>query len=334
MEKEARYYKKLENKKVQCLLCPHTCLIKENKLGNCNARKNKKGKLISLSYGKPVAVNIDPIEKKPFFHFYPGEKAYSLGTFGCNFHCKGCQNWDISQRSGEDASIKKVPPKDIIKRAKDNNCKIIAYTYNEPTVFYEYMLETAKLAKKQGLKNVIITNGYTNPKPLKELCNFIDGATVDLKFIEDKPYKEYCGAKLKPVLESLKIYYNKNVHLEITNLMIETLNTKEEQIEKMAKWIKENLDENIPLHLSRFFPYWKAEGKIEPTKTETMKKAKKICDKYLNFVYLGNIMYENITRCPNCGKELIKRAMAYIENNLKGNKCDCGFPVYGRFVGL
>ena len=288
MFKEAKYYKKLKDEFVQCCLCPKNCVIKNGEYGNCNARKNISGKLYSMVYGKLVAVHIDPIEKKPLYHFMPGSKVFSIGTNGCNLHCKFCQNWEISQVKA-DENGNAVNPKKVVEECVKSGCEIIAYTYNEPTVFYEYMLETAKLARERGLKNVMVSNGFINEKPLRELVKFIDAVNVDLKGFDDNFYKKYCGALLEPVLNSLKIIYNSGIHLEITNLIIHGLNDDFKMIDKMCKWIVSNLSEEVVLHFSAFYPQYKMMD-IERTSKGVLIKAKDIALKNgLKNVYVGNI---------------------------------------------
>ena len=285
---EASYYQIKKNKLVQCNLCPKNCVIKLNNFGNCNARKNINGKLYSLVYAKPYAIAIDPIEKKPLYHFMPGEKVFSVGTTGCNLHCKFCQNYTTSQIKTEE-NTKEITPTKLVEECIKSGCKIIAYTYNEPTIFYEYMLETAKLAKKNNIKNIIVSNGFINQEPLKELLQFIDAANIDLKSFDDKFYKKYCDAWLKPVLETLKTISKSKIHLEITNLIIPGLNDNMKMIDKMCKWIKNNLGNNIPLHFSAFYPCYKMLDK-EHTPKETLFKAKKIAEKNkIKNIHLGNI---------------------------------------------
>jgi len=288
--KECKFYEKLENNSVKCTLCPKNCIIQENNFGICNTRINLKGKLYTLTYAKPVSICVEPIEKKPLFKFHPGEKILSIGTIGCNLKCKFCQNSDISQANAIDfyEKIKTVNPREIINIAKQKNLKLIAFTYTEPTIFYEYLLDIAKLAKKENMECVIISNGFINPEPLQELCKYISATNIDLKSFDEKFYNEICAGELKPVLESLKILKENNIHIEITNLIIEGKNDSFEQIEKLALWIKENIGKEIGLHLSRAFPMHKMQD-ILPTPISTLKKAKEICEKHLDFVYLGNI---------------------------------------------
>jgi len=318
--KEAMFYKKLKDKKVQCNLCPHNCTINEDDTGKCNVRKNIKGKLYSLVYNKPCAIQVENIEKKPLYHFLPGSKVLSIGTFGCQLDCWNCQNNNISQANPEKYQINEVSAEEIVKLSEENNCKSIAYTYTEFTVFYEYALDIAKLAKKKGIKNVIVSNGYINEKPLKELCKYIDGANIDLKSLDNNFYKKYCGARLSPVLNSLKILKEKKVYFEITNLIIPEMNDKKKDIERLVKWINENLG-NVVLHFSRFFPMYKLQDKNE-TSIKTMEIASKIGSKYLDYVYLGNIGKENNTYCKKCKKLLIQRKGYDIGRiNIKKGKC-------------
>ena len=283
---EASYYEK-KNGKVQCHLCPFECVIGEGKLGNCGVRKNQKGNLYSMAYGKPVSVAIDPIEKKPLHHFLPGTKIFSVGTAGCNLHCKWCQNWEISQAKAAELEEQEASPEEIVEAAIEAKCPSIAFTYNEPMVFYEYALDTAKIARKRGIKTVIVSNGFVNKEPLEEFCRHLDAANIDLKSFDDKFYRKYTGAWLEPVLESLKILKKKKVHLEITNLVIPGLNDDMKKIEEMCKWIKEELGD-VPLHFSAFFPCYKMQD-ITPTTREVLEKAKKTGEKYLKNVHLGNI---------------------------------------------
>lgn len=322
--KEAVYYKKIGEKNVQCILCPHFCFLKENETGRCRVRKNIKGILYSLSYEQPVAINLDPIEKKPLYNFLPGTIAFSIGMAGCNSRCLHCQNWEMSQRGPEEIPAPKVSAKEIMREALKSKCPTISYTYSEPLVSYEYVLDIAKLAKKVGLKNTIVSNGFINPAPLKELCKYIDGANIDLKSISDKFYREICGVRVSPVLEALKILKWGGVWIEIANLIIPTLNDKEEDIKNLVKWVKENLGTKVPLHFTAFYPCYKL-SHLPSTPLETLKKARKIAlQEGLKYVYTGNIQDEDgeSTFCPKCGKLVIKRRLfSVIENNLKNGKC-------------
>ncbi len=285
--KEASFYKKLEKKKVQCFLCPRHCMIMEGKTGFCGVRKNVDGVLKSLVYGKPCAVNIDPIEKKPLYHFRPGTVCLSLGTVGCNLDCSFCQNWDISHP--ETIFGESLPPERVIEFCKQHNLPGIAYTYNEPTIWIEFALDTMKLAKKEGLYNVWVSNGYTNPEPAKNVSKYLDAINVDLKG-DVKFYKRLCGIpNEEPVKKSLLIYKKAGVHIEVTNLLIPGFNDKPEQIERLVLWVAENLGKGTPFHFSRFFPHFRMRD-TPITPMETLKKAEDIAKKHgMKHVHLGNV---------------------------------------------
>lgn len=327
---KARYYKKIKEGIVQCVLCPNFCTLKENELGKCNVRKNIKSELIPLSYGYPISMNIDPIEKKPLFHFLPGSKSFSIGMAGCNFHCLNCQNWEISQISPPKTEY--VEPKKVVELAIKNKCDSIAYTYTEPLVAYEYVLDIAKIAKKKGVKNVIVSNGYINKEPLVEVSKYLDGANIDLKGFSEEFYRKICSGSLKVILESLKTLKSENVFLEITNLLISSLNDKPSETKDMCEWIVKNLGEDVPLHFSRFFPYYKLTN-IQPTPQKTLEDAKKIAEKAgLKYVYIGNIFVEKgeNTYCPKCGNLLVERyGFRVLQNNVKKGKCECGEKILG-----
>jgi len=319
-----------ENGAVRCKLCPHSCLIPNEGKGLCGVRKNYSNTLYTLVYGRPAALNIDPIEKKPLYHFLPGARALSLGTVGCNLFCQWCQNWEIARAQPTDQIIF-FQPEDIISLAKDHNCQIIAYTYTEPTIFFEYMIDIAKLARRAKIKNVIVSNGYISNEPLKKLLRHLDGANIDLKFISDEKYKKWCGAKLEPILENLKLL-SKKCWLEITNLLIPGLNDSDDEIKELTNWIIQNLGNDIPIHFTAYYPAYKFN--VPPTPPETVKKARKLALS-LNalFVYSGNIL-DNIgsnTSCPNCGKELIVREGFIIKQNLlnKGRCPNCRYYLPG-----
>lgn len=282
--KKAQFWKKEKNS-IRCNLCPRSCLIEEDNFGFCNARKNIKGVLYSMVYCHPVSINMDPIEKKPLYHFMPKTYTLSIGTIGCNLGCLHCQNWQLSRAKFYET--KEIKPKDIVELAKKNKVPSISYTYNEPTVFYEYVLDTAKLAKKNKIKNIIVSNGYINEKPLKKLLPYIDAANIDLKSFNEEFYNKVCSASLEPVLKSLKMIKKAKVHLEITNLIIPGYNDDPKEIENMCKWIKKNLGD-VPLHFSRFFPYYKMQD-VPRTPIETLTKAEQIAKKYLTKVHLGNV---------------------------------------------
>ncbi len=321
--KEALYYRKLKNNLVKCNLCPRFCVIKHGERGNCGARGNIDGKLFSLVYNKPCSVALDPIEKKPFYHFLPGSKSLSIATVGCNLHCLHCQNWEISQAKVDDVPYLQVSPQQVIQQAKTKQAQSISYTYTEPTVFYEYMLDIAQLAKKEKLKNNIVSNGFINSLPLKKLCASIDAANIDLKG-NALFYEKMCQGKIEPVLESIKLLHQKGVWLELTNLIIPGYNDSVEEIKHMIAWILENLGKDVPLHFSAFYPCYKATN-IKPTPPEFLMKARVIAKNLgLNYVYTGNIADAegSTTFCPKCGAKVITRqGFHVIDNKLSNGKC-------------
>ncbi|MEA3453960.1 MAG: AmmeMemoRadiSam system radical SAM enzyme [Candidatus Caldatribacteriota bacterium] len=328
--KEALFYELIDKEKeiIKCLLCPKECVINEGKVGFCRARKNIEGKLYSLIYAKTSSVGFDPIEKKPLYHFLPGSSVLSLGTVGCNFACAFCQNWTISQANIKDVQVEELSPEKAIQLTLKNNSPAICYTYSEPLIWYEYVLDTAKLAKKNNLKNILVTNGFINREPLVKLLPFIDAMNIDLKSFRDSFYQKYCKGNLSSVLDTIELA-KKYCHIEITNLIIPGLNDSDKEIKEMTDWIS-SLDPKIPLHFSRYFPCYKM--KIPATPISTLYKARDIAQKKLKYVYVGNIWDEeaNITYCANCKKILIKRAGNNIINvGLdKDGKCKfCGEKV-------
>ncbi|MDO8535830.1 MAG: AmmeMemoRadiSam system radical SAM enzyme [Candidatus Omnitrophota bacterium] len=282
--KEALYYEKIHNKRVQCHLCPYECLIPPEGKGACRVRQNVDGILYSLIYGKTSGLALDPIEKKPLYHYHPGEMILSLGTRGCNLHCDFCQNWHISQEV--DGQMEDITSEEVIERAKELGSFGIAYTYNEPFIWYEFVLDTAKLARRSGLKNVLVTNGFVNIEPLKGILPYIDAMNIDLKGFDEDFYVKICKGRLKPVLDVIKISA-KACHVELTNLIIPTLNDSESSIRKMVDWIYSNLGPEVPLHLSRYFPCYNMD--LPPTPVETLKKAENIAKEKLKYVYIGNV---------------------------------------------
>ncbi len=333
--KEALYYQKLDEKKgiVGCLLCPRGCAISEGESGFCRARKNIKGKLYSLGYASPCAIHIDPIEKKPFFNVLPTTLSFSIASAGCNLRCKFCQNWQIAQISPLETVNQFALPDKIVTMARANECRSIAYTYTEPTNFYEYMLDTAKIARSNGVLNVSHSNGYINQEPLKALCRYMDAVNIDLKGFSSSFYHQLCEAELEPVLETIKTLKKSGVWVEITNLIIPGHNDDTKMITKMCEWLKNNVGPDVPLHFSRFFPMYKMTS-IAPTPVGTLEKAREIALKAgLHYVYIGNVPGhpgEN-TYCPSCRKMVIKRAgYSVTELNLKNGKCKfCGEKIGG-----
>ncbi|MGY4884507.1 MAG: AmmeMemoRadiSam system radical SAM enzyme [Nanobdellota archaeon] len=282
---ECVLYKKIENNEVQCIACNHKCIINEGKRGICGVRENNEGRLYLLVYGLIISENIDPIEKKPLYHFLPNTKTYSIGTVGCNLKCYFCQNHNISQM--REIVGRDISPEEIVERAIKTGCKSISYTYNEPTIFAEFVKDTAVLAKQKGLKNILVTNGYMTKECLDFLGKDIDAMNIDLKSFDEKFYKNICAAKIKPVLETIRLAHEMGIHIEITTLVVPGENNSPNQFEKIAKFIA-SVDENIPWHITRFFPMYKMKDKL-PTPLEILEKAEKIGKKYLKYVHLGNV---------------------------------------------
>jgi pyruvate formate lyase activating enzyme len=329
--KEAYLYQKLKNKRVQCQTCSHRCIISLNQRGICGVRKNKEGRLYSLVYGKACACNIDPIEKKPLYHFQPGSKSLSIATIGCNFRCPHCQNWQISQLSLSDSPSptisQNLPPEKIVEEALKNNCQSIAYTYTEPTIFLEYALDTMKIAKTKNLANVWVSNGYMTPETIDLIENYLEAINIDLKSFSEKFYQKYCLAHLKPVLDSLKLLKKKQIHLEVTTLVIPTLNDSDKELTQIAEFIFKELGSSTPWHISRFYPAYQAlEYPVTPI--NTLVRARKIGLKIgLKYVYLGNVDdYESSnTYCPKCGALMIERIGYNIKRFDKEGRCSkCG----------
>ena len=319
-------------KRVQCELCPNGCILELGQHSKCRARMNKDGTLYSLVYGKPCAVHVDPIEKKPFFHFLPGTTAFSIATAGCVLSCKFCQNWQISQAKPEDTDTYDLPPEKVVSNAVAYKCRSITYTYTEPTVFYEYMYDTAVIARKQGIKNTMHSCGYINEKPLRTLSKFMDAADIDLKGFTEDFYSRICSGSLRPVLNALVILKEVGVWLEITNLVIPTLNDDLNNVREMSRWIAKNLGADVPIHFSRFFPHYKLTN-LPPTPLETLEAVRKTAmDAGLKFVYIGNIRHEGEnTFCPKCKKVLIERMGYFVkQNHISNGKCTfCSSAVAG-----
>ena len=285
--KLAELYKK-EKDKVRCLACSHKCLISKDKTGICGVRKNIENKLYLLVYGKIAAMNVDPIEKKPLYHFLPGTKSFSIGTVGCNFKCDFCQNFEISQASKQGNIFgEEIQPEEIVKRAIQTKCKSISYTYNEPAIFIEFVKDVAKLAKEKKLKNVLVTNGYFSKESFDYIKDYVDAMNIDLKSFSENFYMKYCGGKLEPVLETIKSAKKAGIHIELTTLIIPGLNDSEKEFEKIAKFVA-SVDKNIPWHISRFFPMYKMLDR-EITPLETLRRAERVGKRYLNYVHIGNI---------------------------------------------
>ncbi len=331
---EASFYKQLDNGMVQCQLCPNKCILNPGQRGICGVRENIQGKLYSLVYGRPVTTNVDPIEKKPLYHFLPQSKAYSLATVGCNMNCKNCQNWDIAHRAPEDVQSMKKSPKEVVAEAKESGAEVIAFTYNEPTVWYEYMVDIAKLAKEEGLKTANISAGYINQKPLKELLPYLDAMKIDLKGFNDKTYQKLNQGRLQPILDSIKTVHESDTWLEIVNLIVPGYTDNLDEIKEMCQWIYDEVGPDVPLHFSRFSPAYKLPN-LPPTPEETLLSARQIClDVGLNYVYIGNLQTKDAanTYCPANNEVVIKRNAFLVEENKinpDGSSDLCPFPIPG-----
>ncbi len=318
---------------VRCNLCPHGCLIAEGQRGHCRVRENRGGRLFSVVFGNPCAVHVDPIEKKPFYHFLPTAAAFSIATAGCNLRCLYCQNWTISQFPPEETENVDLPPEGVVRYALQAGAPVIAYTYTEPTVFYEYMLETARQGRAAGLKNVVISAGFINPEPLRALCAAVDAIKIDLKGYDEGFYRNICGAELRPVLETIRIIYESGIHLEIVNLVVPTLNDRLDQLRGLARWLAREISPDVPLHFTRFTPQYKLTN-LPPTPVETLERAREVAlEEGMRFVYVGNVWGHpgSHTYCPRCGALLIARegfnVTAY---RLQDGACpDCGEPIPG-----
>lgn len=329
---EASFYEKLESNAVRCSLCPWGCIVPPGKRGRCRVRENRNGTYYTLVYGYPCAIHNDPIEKKPFAHVYPGSMSFSLATVGCNFVCKFCQNWELSQKKPEEVHIPYISPQDIIKMAKDVRPKprTLAFTYSEPTVFYEYMADCARAAKDAGLGSLMISNGFIAETPLKELCKLMTAIKVDLKAFTQKFYGEICEGQLEPVLKTLKCLKDSGTWFEIVVLIIPTLNDGGDEIKRMTEWIVKELGTDVPVHFSRYHPAYKIQN-IPPTPPATLNRAWKIAKAQgCNFVYTGNMpgVDSSNTYCPGCGNLLLKRYAFNVEvNNIIDGKCSKCYKV-------
>jgi pyruvate formate lyase activating enzyme len=332
--REAMFYEDIGGDAVKCSVCFRKCVVEKGKRGFCRNKENIDGKLYNIVHSRPSAIHVDPIEKEPAFHMLPGTDILCFGTAGCNFRCKFCQNWHLSQRPLEDMStVYDMPPKKAVQMAIDRKIPTLSFTYNDPISFYEYVYDCAKLGKKRGLKILWHSNGTLNPEPLKELLKYTDAVTFDLKGFTEDFYRDLSSAKLEPALRSLKIIREEGVWLEIVNLVIPTMNDDPGDIKRMCQWIKENLGKDVPLHFSRFFPAYKLRN-LYPTPVETLDGAHRIASAIgMEYVSLGNVPGHkyNSTFCPNCGKRLIHRYhFQVLSDNIKDGKCKfCGYPIPG-----
>ncbi len=322
--REATHYKKLDEGRVECEVCPRGCKVALKERGYCGVRENIGGTYHTLVYGRACSANVDPIEKKPLFHFLPGAKALSIATAGCNVECKFCQNWEISQFRPEQVRSMDFPPERVVREAMQNGIESIAFTYTEPVVFYEYMFDTAKLAKQKGVKSVMISNGYIKEEPMSELCEHLSAVKIDLKAFTEKFYVELCSGKLQPVLDTLKLLKKKKMWFEIVVLVIPTLNDGEDEITRMCDWVCGELGPDVPVHFSRFHPTYKIKN-LPPTPVSTLTRAREIAMLAgLNYVYIGNVPGHEgeSTYCPNCKRVLVHRiGYNIIMDGIKKGRC-------------
>lgn len=330
---EARYYEKLANRKIRCMLCPRQCVIDDLERGYCGVRENRSGVYYSLVYGQVASAHIDPVEKKPFFHFLPGRDAFSLATVGCNVLCKFCQNWELSQSRPEQASFTAMTPAQIAQMAKNKNCAMIAYTYNEPVVFTEYMMDIAAQAGTLGIKNVMVSNGFIQKQPMLDLCKVLHGVKIDLKAFTERFYKELVSGQLRPVLDTLVLLRKQNMWMEIVYLVIPGQNDDPKELADMCQWIVAELGADVPVHFTRFHPQYRL-ANLPPTPLATLSKAREIgLTGGLRYVYTGNIPGDEgeNTYCPQCKKMVIRRfGFSILENRMKQNRCpDCRTAIAG-----
>jgi pyruvate formate lyase activating enzyme len=337
--KEAMFFDRLEEKQVLCRLCAHRCKIASGKKGICQVRENRDGTLYTLVYGQVISQNVDPIEKKPLFHFHPGTVSYSVATPGCNFRCRWCQNWEISQMPREQHFVagRKASPEEIVAGAKRTGSRSIAYTYTEPTIFFEYSYDTARLAHDAGIANVYVTNGYMTEEMLELFHPCLDAANVDLKGFRDETYRKFIGARLQPVLDSLKKMKSYGIWLEVTTLVIPGLSDDPTELREAADFLVQELGADTPWHLSRFFPHYQMQD-VPPTPIGTLRRAAEIGrEAGLRYVYIGNVAEEANTFCPGCSRLLIRRrGHGVVENHLnKYGQCPrCGKSIPGVGMGI
>jgi len=334
--REGFLYTKLDNKLVMCGVCPNRCLLSPGDRSVCRSKVNMDGVLYSLTYGNPCSVNVDPIEKKPLFHFNPRSKAFSIATTGCNFRCLNCQNWEISQAKPHEVRHHELFPADVIQGAQRTGCASIAYTYSEAVTFFEYMIDTAHLARKEGIANLWISNGYINPKPLVELCSVLDAANINLKAFSDAVYRKLNGGRLQPVLNTFKTLHEQKIHFEMTNLVVPGYTDDAEMVKQMCQWILTTLGPDYPLHFLRFFPRYKLD-RLPATPLSTLVRFRKLAmAEGIRYVYVGNAAYPegNNTYCHNCKKLLIERTGYFIGTyDLNENRCKyCRTVIPGRWT--
>lgn len=335
--REAKFYDKLPHKKIKCKLCPRECVIDDRERGYCGVRENRGGVYYTLVHSRVVAAHIDPIEKKPFFHFRPGSTAFSLATAGCNVNCKMCQNWDISQVRPEQVNSTYLAPDDVAQVALRNGCASVAYTYSEPVIYFEYMVDAAERARAAGVKNAVVTGGYIQPEPLQQLCGKVDAIKVDLKAYSEKFYREVVNGELKPVLNALVQMRKLGMWAEIVYLVIPTLNDSQQEFTGLARWVKTNLGADVPVHFSRFHPEYLLKN-LPVTPVSTLERAYSIAvAEGLHYVYVGNVPGHKAesTYCPKCRRVVVERTgFAVRAVHLKKSKCEyCGLAIAGVWEG-
>jgi pyruvate formate lyase activating enzyme len=329
----AKYYRKLPKRYIKCQLCPRHCYVAPGARGFCEVRENHRGSYFTLVYGRAATLNIDPIEKKPFFHVLPGSPVFSFATAGCNLECKNCQNWQLSQSRPEKLPANRLPPKRLVEAAREQGCSLIAGTYSEPTVFFEYLLDVARQGNTQGVRTVMVSSGFTERKPMLDLCKELTAIKIDLKSMRQSFYKTNCQGALKPVLNSIERVKKQGVWLEIVYLVIPTLNDSESEIKDLARWIRTNVGLDVPLHFSRFHPEYKL-TRLPPTPYRTLDRCAEIARaEGLHYVYVGNVpdSSQQATRCPKCQRVVIGREnFGITARHLKQGRCGfCGQPIPG-----
>jgi pyruvate formate lyase activating enzyme len=318
---------------VKCQVCPNQCILREGIRSVCRNKTNYKGTLYTLAYGNPCAVHVDPVEKKPLFHFLPSSSVFSIATAGCNFRCLNCQNWEISQKSPEETTNMELFPQDVVVRAEQSGCQCIGYTYSEPTAWYEYMYDTAQIATQREIKNIWVTNGYMNELPLRDLCQYLDAANVDVKSFDEEIYHELNSGMLEPVLNTLKVLKEEGVWFEMTNLVIPTWTDDMDMIREMCQWLFGNVGPDYPLHFSQFHPDYKLQT-LPLTPVEVLRKARTIAmEEGLHYVYIGNVpgIEEQNTVCPSCHRVVVERKGFFIaQMHVHQGVCEfCGGTVAG-----
>jgi pyruvate formate lyase activating enzyme len=331
--REAMHYEALDERRVECKLCPRECKVALKERGYCGVRENVDGTYVTLVYGRACSANVDPIEKKPLFHFLPGSRALSIATAGCNIECKFCQNWEISQFRPEQITSLDLPPETLVREAKGKNIESIAFTYTEPVVFYEYMHDTARLAKASGVKSVMISNGYIQERPMAELCEHLSAVKIDLKAFTEKFYAEMCSGKLQPVLDTLKLLKKKGIWFEIVMLIIPTHNDGDAELRELCAWVYNELGPDVPVHFTRFHPTYKIKN-LPPTPVSTLTRARTIAmDAGINFAYVGNVPGHEgeWTYCPGCKTPVVRRiGFGIVDVALKHGACaQCSRPIPG-----